>query len=87
MGARPYPPDYCDAEEMAYLLSMGRSTFLEFVAAGSLPQGVKIGGKRLWSRARCVQALDDLQNPERNAPCGILEAARGQKAKAHGQAA
>lgn len=77
MPARPYPPDFCDAAEMAYLLSMARSTFLEHVSAGSLPQGVLPGGRRLWSRAGVVDALEALHDPERNAP-GILERARGQ---------
>lgn len=84
--SRHYPPDYCDADEMAYLLSMGKTTFLEYVAAGSLPQGVKLGHKRLWSRARVIQALDEMQSPEKTMP-GILEAARGAKAKARGHAA
>lgn len=81
MPARPYPPDFCDAAEMAYLVSMARSTFLEHVETGRLPKGVLIGGRRLWSRARVIDALEALHDPERQAP-GIREAARGETAKA-----
>lgn len=82
MTARAYPPDFCDAAEMAYLISMSRSTFLEHVEADRLPRGVLIGGRRLWSRARVIDALEALYDPERNAPLGIRERARGQAKEA-----
>ncbi|QFR34717.1 hypothetical protein [Ancylobacter sp. TS-1] len=78
MPTRAYPPDFCDAAEMAYLISMARSTFLEHVAARRLPEGILIGGRRLWSRARVIDALEALYDPERNAPFGIRERARGE---------
>ena len=58
MSVRPYPPDFCDLEEIAYLTSMGKSTFLSRVEDGTLPQGVKIGHKRLWSRLRVLEAIE-----------------------------
>lgn len=82
MTARAYPPDFCDAAEMAYLISMSRSTFLEHVEADRLPRGVLIGGRRLWSRARVIDALEALYDPERNTPLGIRERARGQAKEA-----
>ena len=42
---------------------MGASTFRDFVVRGLLPAGVKIGGKRLWSRISLNQALEKLANP------------------------
>jgi predicted DNA-binding transcriptional regulator AlpA len=58
VSGRPYPPDFCDLEEISYLTSMGKSTFLNRVADGTLPQGVKIGNKRLWSRLRVLEAIE-----------------------------
>lgn len=66
MSGRPYPPDFCDLDEIAYLTSMGRSTFLSRVADGTLPQGVKIGHKRLWSRQRVLDAIEARSIPAAN---------------------
>lgn len=46
-------------KEAAALLSIGRSTFWREVAAGNLPQPVKIGGVTRWRLAdlrRCVES-------------------------------
>lgn len=77
--SRPYPPDVCTADEMAYLLSMGKSTFLANVEAGLLPEGVKIGGKRLWIRAHVIEHVASLASPavDSTDDMDILEAARG----------
>lgn len=45
-------------KEAAALLSLGRSTFWREVAAGRLPQPIKIGGATRWRLAdlrRCVE--------------------------------
>lgn len=64
---RPYPPDWCDEETAAYLLSISTSGLRRYVAAGMLPEGALIGNRRLWSREQlnnamstfCPQPLDD----------------------------
>jgi predicted DNA-binding transcriptional regulator AlpA len=61
---RLYPPDWVDDEEAAYLLSMGASTFRDYVSRGYFPSGVKIGGKRLWSRISLNESLERLASPE-----------------------
>lgn len=81
---RLYPPDWCTAEVMAYLLCMGETTFRMHVAAGLLPAGVEIGGKTLWERLAVNDALAKLRENGGNAApdCDILKAARGQTEKA-----
>lgn len=78
---RPYPPDWCDDDTMAYLLDMGKSTFRDYVNRGLLPKGRRIGGSVRWSRHEVTRALADLGGPaqtrERSDP--IMEAARGKK--------
>ncbi len=64
---RLYPPDWVDDEEAGYLLR-GASTFRDYVSRGYFPSGVKIGGKRLWSRASINDALEKLANPARTSP-------------------
>jgi len=86
---RPYPPDWVDDDGAAYLLSMAPSTFRDFVGRGLLPEGVKIGGKRLWSRLSINEALEKLANPALTSPADIAvrEAINGQKAKGRRHAA
>jgi len=89
MGDRPYPPDWVDEAGAAYLFSMGASTFRDYVSRGMLPQGIKIGGKRLWSRASINEALEKLSNPVLSSPVdkaikGLID---GEKAKGRRHAA
>jgi hypothetical protein len=86
--SRLYPPDWLDAAEAAYLLSLAESTFRDYVARGILPAGALIGGKRLWSRARLNEALDGLASPaERPVSEAIRGMRHGQDKKARGHAA
>lgn len=85
---RAYPPDWLDASEAAYLLSMAESTFRDYVARGILPAGVALGGKRLWSRSRLNEALDGLANPKERPVADAIKGLRdGQDKKARGHAA
>lgn len=81
---RAYPPEWCSAGDMAYLIGLSVSTFLAHVDAGTLPKGWKFGGKRLWNRRAVLDRVDELAGTGSNTPPpgNILEAARGQKAKA-----
>lgn len=88
--SRPYPPDWVDEAGAAYLFSMGASTFRDYVSRGMLPQGIKIGGKRLWSRTSINEALENLANPALTGPAvrpeiqGVID---GAKAKGRRHAA
>jgi hypothetical protein len=85
---RLYPPDWLDAAEAAYLLSLGESTFRDYVARGILPAGALVGGKRLWSRARLNEALDGLATPKERPVAEAIRGMRnGQEKKARGHAA
>jgi len=53
----PYPVLWADSETVARLFCIPESTFREHVAEGRLPQGVKIGKKRLWRVADVDEAL------------------------------
>ena len=56
--SRPYPPERCDAETMAYLLDLGMSTFRSYVARGDLPAGKSLNGVVRWHRERTLEAFD-----------------------------
>lgn len=76
---RPYPPDWCDLETIAYLTSMSRATFAQWVKAGSLPDGVRMGGKRLWNRYAVFAAIDEMAGAGTIGRDGdIMGAARGE---------
>lgn len=89
MTARPYSPDWCNAPTMAYLLSMSETVFRGHVRAGTLPPPVEIGGKSLWNKFKVYDALEKMARGGTipDGPDPILEAARGKKAKEHGEAA
>lgn len=53
---RPYPPELCSAETMAYLLDIGTSTFRSYVARGLLPTGISRGGSVRWPRQVVIDA-------------------------------
>lgn len=79
---RLYPPDWLDEDGAAYLFSMGASTFRAYVSQGLLPEGIKIGGKRLWSRASINTALEKMANPALTGPVvrpeiqGVIDGAK-----------
>jgi len=72
--SRAYPPDWLDDEAAAYVLCLPISTFREYVAAGILPEGVKIGRHRRWSREALNTALAQIAAPTNN---GVGSALRG----------
>lgn len=80
---RPYPPDWLDAEEAAYLLSLPVSTFHEYVAGGLLPVGIKIGKHRRWARDALNASLASMAAPAKDSSIGaaLRGLADGQKAK------
>lgn len=80
---RPYPPDWLDADEAAYLLCLPVSTFHEYVAGGLLPEGAKIGKHRRWSRDALNASLASLLGPAKDSGIGaaLRGVAHGQKAK------
>ena len=47
-NARGYPPDFVDADELAYRLSCSKSTVSSYVARGLLPKPTKIGDLVRW---------------------------------------
>lgn len=87
--ARPYPPDWLDEDGAAYLLTLPPSTFRDYVAAGIIPQGIKIGRHRRWAREALNAALAMLAQPEADSSiaAALRGLAHGQKAKGRGHAA
>lgn len=74
---RLYPPDFCTADTMAYLLELGVSTFHRYVAEGKLPPGIRIGGCRRWSRTRVLTFLETIaEGEEGRSGDELLEALR-----------
>ncbi|WP_394891017.1 helix-turn-helix transcriptional regulator [Mesorhizobium sp. AaZ16] len=57
-NVRHYPPEWCSAETMAYLLDVGVSTFRAYTAGGLLPPGVRRGGSVRWRRQATLDAWD-----------------------------
>lgn len=88
---RPYPPDWCAAETMAYLLDMSETRFRDLVRTRVLPPGVDRAGTVRWNRIGTLEAWDAHQDRARVAGEGggdpILEAARGKKAGARREVA
>lgn len=88
-ASRSYPPDWLDDDAAAYLLCLPISTFREYVAAGALPQGVKIGKHRRWSRETLnssLASLTDLPKAD-DVALALRGIADGQKPKGRRHAA
>jgi len=47
--ARPYPPDFCSAETLAYRLDCSTRAVHDYAASGLLPKSVTIGNLSRWS--------------------------------------
>ena len=62
---RLYSPDWLDDQGAAYCLSLPVSTFREYVAAGMLPEAVKIGKHARWSRTAISASLEAIANPSK----------------------
>jgi integrase len=71
-----YTPLWATAREAARLICMAESTFREHVASGLLPQGVLIGGKRLYRVAeKRIRAEGFVfHGLRKSAVCKLLEA-------------
>ena len=54
---RLYPVIWADAKTVSALFCMAESTFRDHVAAGRLPEGALLGGKRLWRVSDLDEAL------------------------------
>lgn len=70
-------PDFCRDETMATLLDIPVSTFREYVGRGVLPDGIKIGKHRLWSRSRVYEALERMNAPGADTADPIMVKIRG----------
>lgn len=79
----PYPVIWADAKTAAGLFSMAESTFRDHVAAGRLPEGALLGGKRLWRVADIDETLAKLLPSEKDAD-DVMSRIRG---NGNGQAA
>ena len=86
MIPRPYPPDWCDADTAAYLVSMSVDTFKRHVEARVFPEPTILGGKHLWSRIRLTEALEALEASANGGDDPVMGAIRG-KAKDGGRRA
>lgn len=78
---RVFAPDWLDAEGAAYILSLPVSTFHEYVAAGALPAGAKIGKHTRWSRVALNSSLAEKDAPSKSASLKkrFREAVHGQE--------
>lgn len=86
----PYSVVWADAQTMATLFCIPASSFREHVATGTLPQGVKIGKKRLWRVADVDEALAKLLPDAKHGDDvmdAILGDRNGEKTKARRPAA
>jgi predicted DNA-binding transcriptional regulator AlpA len=62
----PYPCVWADAKTVSELFCLAESTFRDHVASGLLPQGVRLGGKRLWRVSQIDEALAKLLPSEKD---------------------
>lgn len=74
---RLFPPDWCDTDTAAYMVSMSVDTFNRRVDDGTFPPPVIIGGKRLWHRARLSEALERRDPTYQDADDPIMRKLRG----------
>lgn len=84
---RPYPPEFCDAETMAYLLDMSETKFRALVDDGTLPKGVKFGtcpqAARRWDRVAVLEAVRRINLPSQEQSDPFMEGLRhGEKVSA-----
>jgi predicted DNA-binding transcriptional regulator AlpA len=61
-----YPVVWADAKTVQRLFCLAESTFRDHVASGLLPQGVRLGGKRLWRVSQIDEALAKLLPSEKD---------------------
>lgn len=83
------PVIWADAKTVGSMFCMAESTFRDHVAAGRLPEGALIGGKRLWRVADIDEALAKLLPSEKDDPVmdRIGRAGHGQAKRAGRHAA
>jgi len=66
--SKSFPPDWVDEEGASYLFSIPVEVFRRAVERQSLPSGVDLGGKRIWSRLSLNLALDEIERGDRKKP-------------------
>jgi excisionase family DNA binding protein len=71
-----YPPRAMRADRAASYLDISKSMFLQWVAEGKMPRGVRIGGVRVWDRQEIDEAFEALKQAENN-PRNPIEAHYG----------
>ena len=59
---RAYPPDFVDADELAYRLSCSKTTVSSYVARGLLPKPMRIGDLVRWRWATVDRYVSALEN-------------------------
>ena len=62
--ALAYPPRAMRADRAAAYLSISRSTFLQWVEEGKMPQPIRVSGVVLWDRLAVDLAFEDLAGLE-----------------------
>ena len=66
--ARPYPPDFCSAETLAYRLDCSLRAVHDYAGSGLLPKPVTIGNLSRWSWSEVCEHIGRLNTavlPER----------------------
>jgi predicted DNA-binding transcriptional regulator AlpA len=73
---RPYPPDFCSAETLAYRLDCSERTIQDYAADGRLPKPVMIGNMSRWFWTDVLDAIA-VQNSNSLATGGMGDNADG----------
>ncbi|MGH0004474.1 hypothetical protein ACQU0X_30790 [Pseudovibrio ascidiaceicola] len=81
---RHYAPEFCTANDMAYLIGMKPSVFKDAVENGFLPQPFKnpFSGADVWDRDEVIAAMrmhSQQKYDSKEVDLDILRAARGEK--------
>jgi predicted DNA-binding transcriptional regulator AlpA len=59
-----YPPRWMRADRAAAWTDMSKSKFLELVAQGVMPRGIKVGGMTMWDRLELDAVLEQFKAEE-----------------------
>ncbi len=81
---RHYAPEFCNANDMAYLIGMKPSAFKDAVGNGFLPKPIRnpFTGADVWDREEVIEAMrvhGQLKYEPKEVELDILRAARGEK--------
>jgi len=72
--ARPYPPDFCSVETLAYRLDCSTRAVHDYAASGLLPKPVTIGNLSRWSWSDVCEHIGQqnaVQMRDRAAPSAV----------------